>query len=301
MKVDGKEKPPWGRVGWSLLPIYFLSLVALFLYTLFPSETVKRHLSERFQRAAPECALTVVGLALAFPPGLKADGLKVDCLDREVVVATDVTLTPRWTDLLAGGFSADISGAAYGGMIRSRIEYQDQSDRPRWSTTAHVAGVDLFRAAAIRDWTGYGIAGRLEGDFRLELAAAHPADATLTIIEAVIDPPAPVMNVRRLQFDRVTARLAVDRRLLTLTEVEFSGPQLDGRMAGLVFLKETVGTSRLDLEGWARPKTEFLAGLDGVADATFEDRRLIAENGFSFHFGGTCDYPEVSIWPGVSQ
>ena len=76
---------------------------------------------------------------------------------------------------------------------------------------------------------------------------------------------------------------------------------MDGRIAGTIGIRQPFGDSRLDLDGWARPHTEFLAKLDGALAASAEDLRAIGENGFEFSFAGTYDQPQVTLAPGTPR
>ena len=55
---------------WIAYGVYIVALAALFIYYLFPSETVKNYITARAGQVNPDIRVSILKVTPVFPPGL---------------------------------------------------------------------------------------------------------------------------------------------------------------------------------------------------------------------------------------
>ncbi len=274
--------------------------VCFFAYRLFPSAQVAAFLSDRLGAAAPEYSLVIDALAPAFPPALKARGVSLHHRLEELIRLDEVRVAPRLEGILRLRPAVSFKGRACGGSFEGRTEVEPLDPGQRIRLHLAFSGIALEAVPRLAALTGHALAGMLEG--RAVVTAGGPAPremtAALVLAGAVIDPPAPVLAVRRLRFDRVAADIAFSQGKLSILEGRFNGPQMDGSISGTIAVERPLTASRLDLRGAVRPHAEFLAKLEEPLPVPSNLRKAIAESGLSFRFSGTYGTPAVALAPG---
>ena len=298
------DKGKWARLTQGRKRfLYFLyagAWICFFLYRLFPSEQVTAYLSDRLAVAAPGYTAAIGSLKPVFPPALRAGTVDLMYRRQPVLRIEEVRIAPRLEGIIKWRPYFSFKGKACGGRFEGRSAVERSGGRREAHLNLTVVGIDLEKVPRLKELTGHGISGSLEGQAALTTVGptAETMTAEIVVTGAVIDTPAAVMSVRRLRFSRVAADLALERGTLLVHQCSFSGPQMDGDIAGTIAVKRPIGASRLALTGSARPHAEFLATIQGSQEIPSGLLKIIGLSGFSFRFSGSYDMPAVSLAPG---
>jgi hypothetical protein len=73
----------------------------------------------------------------------------------------------------------------------------------------------------------------------------------------------PILGVDAIDFDRLTMKMALKDRRVSLTHVEVEGRSIKGELSGTIILNTDISRSRLDLKGTMEPLGGLLENVKG--------------------------------------
>lgn len=145
----------------------------VFVYVLFPYDLLQQRLMEWASRDGIHLMLT--RLRPAFPPGLRAEGirLQVDQFSPSDATMSIETLRvhPEWLALLSRKAQLRFEAGLYGGHLEGEARYTKVEGVPLWEVKTRFTDLDMTQYALLRKDGKAFIRGRLGGDAATTLAS----------------------------------------------------------------------------------------------------------------------------------
>jgi type II secretion system protein N len=228
---------------------YVFALGALFVYFLFPAEAVNRYIVARAAAVRPDVRLTIGDVAPVLPPGLKLQRVTVAQINGELLQAPEVRLYPRWLSLLGNHPSLAYTAVAGLGKISGAATVSASSTGRQIRMDADLESVRMEELGLMRPFADYRLEGAISGKIRYFRGKKQTADIRMTVSGVSVEPPRPVLGIRKLLFDNVRTEATLENRNLKVSRVTLTGQQITGELTGNVVLGRRLADSRLSLGG----------------------------------------------------
>ena len=131
------------------------------------------------------------------------------------------------------------------------------------------------------------------GQYHLPLDGAGDADLTMANGEVQLFAPIPFLDIDQLVFEKMTISIALKKRLLRLTQLNFEGDQLQGSLTGTIRLRDQLSKSRLDLKGKVSLSGDLTESLSEESAAANLIRQRMTRGALSFAVYGTLEDPKI--------
>ena len=287
---------------WFGYALFVVILSGFFLYLSFPSDTICRYLKGLATRFAPAVALSVEKVRPAFPFGLKLEDTDVRLRERPgtplfmadtfVIMPSVQTLTLR-----KPAFRFDCQGV-YGGEMRGVVAFKTFSLAGPLQSDIEIRRVQLGQYPHLDEWLNVGLTGVMsgtvlyactQGDF---LSGSGEGD--LSILDSSVRFAQPFLGMESVHFDRIDARMALDKQRISLETCNFMGEQLQGKASGTIDLKQTVDQSTLDLTVTLETFSA-LSDDPGLFDVVGLFGQGMYEGNLTIFIRGTVSQPRISF------
>ncbi len=294
---------------WLLYLIYIAVITTLFLYLQFPSQAVHDYLTHRLNRIHADLNVTIGPVKPAFPPALLLADVKVEYQKEQVFEALDVEISPQLKTLWKDAKTYLYDGRAYGGALRGQFILEPIPNQPQSNdeppvlrfvegetqlSGLQISALDILRQAPAE----YKMEGLLEGKIVFKNgpdATNQGVRARLKATDAAINIAHPLLKLGEIKADRIEIGLTMDNRILTLSQFNLNGKQLDGKLSGQISLQQPLPKSVLNLNGSVKPHRIFLADLKNKLPVNILPPKLFDEKGFAFQLDGAIDKPNFSL------
>ncbi|MDJ0783752.1 MAG: type II secretion system protein GspN [Desulfosarcinaceae bacterium] len=280
-----------------LLYIAFtLVMVAVFLYLLFPSDTLRTYIQAQVRQNAPDVSLEIGQVSAAFPPGLVLANVLCEYQELPLLTASRAVVRPALLKLLGSekvvNFKIDTSDGAIDGRSVIRTDKQTAL-----AMDAAIDGVALQEIAGLRAIPDYIISGLLSGTITYKATTGRSGSGTadLTVAGARFELVNPMFGFESFSFPSIEAQLNLSPRRLQLRRCNLNGNEIDGNISGSVMLRTPMGQSRLNLSGVLRPHADFMARLQTNLPVALLGGRNLGQKGLPFRITGTIDQPGFSL------
>lgn len=271
-----------------LYALYTGACVAVFLYTLFPEEPVKRYLEGRFAREVSGVVLDIERVRPSFPPGIAV--LRAFILQGEdpFALLEKVRISPALLSLWKPTPALDVSADVFGGGLKGKAVFDSRSFDNVSQVSGSIRGVRLESIHALRQMSENAFSGRLDGRFREAGKEASEPDLTLTASDVGVELAEGFMGIDTLAFSRCAVAANLEQNRMTLANVEMHGRQFDIRAKGSIVFRAPIGETRLVLSGSLTPHPELMAAMtaDGMSF-----KRKPGDEGIAFSVSGTWARP----------
>jgi len=290
MKSSGK---------WILYGGYAVMAGVFFLYLLFPEDALKEYAQKRVAQVQPALSVAIEKIRPSLPPGLRFQTVSVRHAGDSLVDIERIRVSPEVRTLFSENRSYVFRMSAYGGGIRGRFREYPGNNDTRISGNARIQEIDIGRVSFLRTLSDISIGGKLNGNILLQQDDTEGVDinARLEIAEATVELNVPFMPLKTLSFKRVEADFKMRSRTLILRQMAATGPQLDGRISGSIFLRDDIRQSVLNLTGKIKPHHLLLAGIGKGVSSFFFSATKDKPGGIAFKINGTLANPRLSFEP----
>ncbi|MDY6986536.1 MAG: type II secretion system protein GspN [Thermodesulfobacteriota bacterium] len=244
------NKKKW--VGYAL---FVVILSGFFLYLSFPSDTICRYFQRVAIRFAPTVALSVDRVRPAFPFGLKLEDTDVRLRERPstpVFTADTFVIMPSMQALRLRkpAFHFDCQGV-YGGEMQGVVAFKTFSLAGPLQSDIEIRRIQLGRYPHLNKWLNIGLTGVMSGNV---LYACTQGDflngsgkGDVSILDSRVQFLQPFLGMESVHFERIDARMALEKKRISLETCDFMGEQLQGKASGTIDLRQRVDQSTLDL------------------------------------------------------
>ncbi len=256
MAIQMKGKKALHAVIFIFLGVFFF---ILFLYLVFPYETLKRRIIGELEaktpfhyeieeiRPHPLSGLTFENIVVY----ALVDSKKVKVLGVERFRVT-LTLLP----LVWGKVSLRLWGKMLDGTVNG-----DFSKRGRGGDLTLVGrNVNLQRIHFLREVKGVEMAGTLKGQTMIALRkgdlSGQSGSAEFQISEVMLN-RLPLPGIAPLRVGQIQGSIELDRGKVIIKRLVFSGGDFNGQVLGNIFLNSRLPQSRLNLRITIKPSGKF--------------------------------------------
>ena len=284
--------------------IYIIAVTALFIYYLFPSDAVKKHLASNFNRANPDFNIKIEFIKPAFPPGLTLYNVSLYHLNDLLFNVKQVKIIPDLLSLFSTKMTFSFKGKTYEGILEGNGALIKKSgiknpgiknmDGHKIVVKTKLYGINIKNISTIQRVAGREITGILDGSFSFnnrESTGTLRADINMSDCE--VELLLPVFNLKRVAFTDIKTKAVINNNKIQINECIIKGNQADGRISGSVNLKNPFGQSVLNLTGTIKPHHLLIENLQ----KSFPVKSLLktGKGGLPVRLSGTIDQPGFSL------
>jgi len=241
---------------WISYILYGILITAVFLYYLFPSETVKNYIVSTVTDNNPGINLSIGTTKIGFPPAISCENLAVSFKDKKnsELKADVVKVRPALMNLLAGRLSLLLYANVYEGNVAASVSFENRmSTEGPMEVIIGLDNINIGKCSYLRDASDRQIDGKLKGFLRLngehDKIMNSTGNAEFILVDLSIRLLKNMFGFDTLTFDRIEISMSLKNRILKMNEINFAGKQVNGTLKGNIFLQRNVTQSRLALRG----------------------------------------------------
>lgn len=280
-----------------LYVLYIVSVTIFFIYWLFPGEAVRSYLNFRLKSIHPAFNLKADRTKPVFPPGLKFENMNISHKNMSIVDMTEFKIGPALKTWFSPEKTFLFRGNLYDGSIKGRLNTVSEASPYAVTMNSTLTGIQIGGSAALKRLTSRKISGMLTGtvQFQSNKNNAGTVSAELNLSDCRIEILASLLGIDHLAFKDIIAAITIDGKTIRIQTCTFRGGQIDGKLDGMVELREPFNKSVLNFSGSVKPHHQFLADLRKKLPINLFAKKRTDANEFPFLISGTIDSPEYSI------
>jgi type II secretion system protein N len=276
--------------------IYIIAITGIFLYYLFPSDTLKTYLAYRLSQGNPDVTVTIDRVSPIVPPGISLYSVGIVHQNKELVDLEKLKLMPGILSFFSDKTTVNFKGYVNAGIISGRAELDDNSGTQEVKGDGRISGIQVQGIPALQRLPADKIAGVLNGDFTFaNVGPDRSLAGKLTLSKSRIELKKAVFNVKSLEFRDIDADLILQNDTLTIKRTEARGNQLDADLTGTIGLAGQTGRHAINLSVSVTPHHLLLAKIEKNIPMDFLRNKKAGEAAISFKINGTLDNPGFSL------
>ncbi|MGD8209961.1 MAG: type II secretion system protein GspN [Desulfobacterales bacterium] len=276
--------------------IYIIAITGIFLYFLFPSDTLKTYLAYRLSQGNPDVTVTIDRVSPVIPPGISLYNVAIAHQNKPLVDLEKLKLMPGILSLFSDKTTVNFKGYLNEGTISGRAELDDHSGAQEVTCDGRISGLQVEGIPALQRLPADKIAGVLNGNFTLaNVGSDRSLTGKLTLSKSKIELKKAVFNVKSLEFRDIDADLIVKNDTLTINQTKARGNQLDADLSGKIALAGQSGKQAMNLSVSVTPHHLLLAKIEKNIPMDFLRNKKAGEAAISFKIDGTLDNPNFSL------
>ncbi len=279
------------KVKWLLYAVYFIAITLIFLYALFPSNTVKGYLEYHVNNLFPGISITSadVGPALLFK--LKVDKVNIYYNDTLLIKTEYVKLTQGFFSLILPGQVYKFKAKTCDGMIKGKVSFSGKKEDKKTGLKIFVKGLKLDKVQVIKDLEEYLISGALDAVITSGAKGKTGVNIKADISDCELQLENPVMGMQELDyfvFSSLSAEADIIKSEVVFQNCHFKGEPVNGSLSGLIKLKIPLDESMLNLDSSIQPDPGFLKELSEDSPMAFFIKNKQGKDGsIPLKIGGT--------------
>lgn len=267
-----------------MLAAYIFITAIVFLYVLFPADTVKSYLIYRLSGFTSDVSLDIDNLRLRIPPGIVLQDVGVRYLNKPAALIESIQLVPAYISLFSRNAAVDFTGTLAGGNIVGRTNISG-------SPAIRDLSFDDIRMAQlpiVQELFPIKISGRASG--ALKCGEDGKGSAALKLAQFKCDLNTPMMGMKELTFSRIETEAEMNGREVRIKRIDLDGPQASGSGSGTVTISQPFETSRINLSGTVKLNPSLMQSVGALLS-----RGSAKEGGIPIRITGTFKEPNFSL------
>lgn len=274
---------------------YVFVITLLFLFFLFPEETVKEYVLAKLREKAPEIELRIGSIGLAFPFGLKLAEVRITYQEK-TLDAVQVKIKPGLASLWGEDIVLYFECKAYEGEIDGKMLLPKKGVR-RISADMQAADLALDEMPVLKDATPHRIRGYLGGEvtFTAGFTGGQTGVFQLHLKEFGIDFSEPFYGLEKLTLNQLTADLNLKNNRLTVEGIQVQGGDVAGSLSGSVIIRQPFEKSIVSIQGDMAPQPVFLNTLRKTLPVDAFIKKGAGGKNIPFRVEGTPEKPRFSL------
>jgi type II secretion system protein N len=300
----------WKLEGWKRYAAYgalFAAAFALALRQTFPADAVRERLV--MEAASQGWQVRIADVGPGGMLGVRFTGVTLESREGARVPLEEVQASLRLWPLLLGRRGLDYRAQLFQGQVRGLVEEGRSARR----LVAHLSGIDLAKAGALRKALGVDLGGTLGGDVDLTFDAREPARSTgrvdlrvdkAALLGGQVSLPSfgGALTLPRADLGAVVAQASVREGKAIFDKLEARSPDVELFGEGLAVTLQTrlafspiFGKARFRFQDafWQKGGS---AALKGVTEAALAQARG-KDGSYWFQVFGTVSAPQARPAP----
>ena len=279
-----------------LYAIYIIGVTGIFLYYLFPSDSLKAYLAYRLSQGNPDVTVTIDRVGPVIPPGIGLYNVGILHQNQALVDFEKLKLMPGILSLFGDKTTVNFKGHLNVGTISGQAELDGSSGAQEVTCDGRISGIQVQGIPALQRLPADKISGVLNGDFSFANVGAKPSLAgKLTLSQSKIELKKAVFNLKSLEFRDIDTDLMLKNNTLIIKQTKARGNQLDADLAGTIALAGQFAKSAMNLTVSVTPHHLLLAKIEKNLPMDFLRNKKAGEAAISFKINGTLDNPGFSL------
>ncbi len=273
--------------------IYIIAITGIFLYFLFPSDTLKTYLAYRLSQGNPDVTVTIDRVSPVIPPGINLHNVGIVHQNRALVDLEKLKLMPGFLSLFSDKTTLNFKGYLNAGTISGRAEFGGVQEV---KGDGRISALQVEGIPALKRLPADKIAGVLNGDFTFaNVGSDRSLAGKLTLSKSKIELKKAVFNVKSLEFRDIDADLIVKNDTLIINQTKARGNQLNADLTGTIAFAGQTGKQAMNLSVSLTPHHLLLAKIEKNIPMSFLRNKKAGEAAISFKVEGTLDKPNFSL------
>ena len=279
-----------------LYTAYIIAITGIFLYYLFPSDTLKKYLEYRLSEGNPDIAVSIDRVGPAFPPGIKLHEVGIAHLNESLIDLENLKLMPAILSLFSDTTTLNFKGRVNTGTVSGRAQLNDTSGTQGVKLDGTISGVQVQGIPALRRIPADKISGVLNGGFSYANAGPNRSlSGALNLAQCRIELKDPLFSLKSLEFKGIDADLEIRNEILDIKSSSARGNQLDADITGTIDLNGQRGKNALDLSISVTPHHVLLAKIEKTLPLDLLRTQKAGKGAISFRVNGTWEKPGFSL------
>ena len=294
---------------WLLYFVYAAVVTTFFLYSLFPDQAVHRYLTHHLNRADTDLNVKIGPIKPTFPPALVLNNVKLHYKNEPVFETLALEVRPKlktlWKEVKTYSFNCDAYGGTAQGQFTLEGDFSEEKSDGNLPPMRLIAGearlaeMQMDRLDVLRSMPAdYKLKGALQGKIVFKndpKVQNQTVKVRLKATGATVKILNPILKLGEITSDRIDINFSQNNQLITLTQFNLNGKQLNGKLSGQINLQKPLEKSVINLNGSVQPHRIFLADIKSKLPVNLLPPKIFNQNGFSFRIGGTFVKPKFSL------
>jgi type II secretion system protein N len=274
-----------------------IAAAVVFLYTLFPSETVKNLIVNGISAANPNLKISIEKVKPVLPPGIVLQDIDLEYGKMALIDAAYAKLVPLPWTLFQNRKTVSFKITTGQGKIAGQAFISSDATPSLDNLNAALSDIQLNQVAAFKAMTNYTISGVLNGTVAVNGGqhSESTARAILDVSQCTVNLLSPLFSLDKLVFSRIEAELTMNSGRVLINKCDLRGEELDGRISGTLHLQDPYEKSSLNLSGVLRPHAELIARIKQTIPVDLFSGKNIQRAGLPFTVHGTIENPGFSL------
>ena len=235
--------------------LFFLGMLILALYWRFPADIFREAAVLRVAEACPACSLSIQGMVLQFPSGLRLERTELTFagLGAAGVEADLIQIYPDPWKFFTGGMNLEMRMTGYGGRAWGASEFSGILAPWASSVVMRFEDISVGKMSFLKPLLGEQTSGTLKGTFsydRRRGSSTGSGRVDFTVLDGAFPLQNSVPGINRLEFNRIDGQLVLAERSVKIEFINVNGQDVRCAMKGEVLIDPTdFGKSRLSVTG----------------------------------------------------
>jgi type II secretion system protein N len=279
-----------------LYGLYALAAACVFLYLLFPSQTISALIVERITRESPAVRVSIQETQPVFPPGLKLQPLTVEYGAIPIVRMSHIKVMPALFSMLGNEKQVSFKGPLGRGSLKGNADFHMDGQMPQTRVVMNLSEVPLDVFDVLQQLTAYQLSGNMTAylDFDSRKGSGGTTNVKMQVTPVRIVLNQPLLGIAQMDFTQLEAELTVTQRTLQVKRFEFSGNQIEGKLTGTIVFQQPIEKSRLSLSCTLKPQPAFLAEHRTDMIGNLLGAASTQQRGIIIRIAGTLDNPSYA-------
>ena len=285
--------------------LYTLGVVVIFLWLLFPSDTVKTWLQRKLHVMYPSLTWEIKDMEAAFPLQLKMSDIRIHRKSQTkypLVEVAEMQLAPDIRELVKLKKQIPLSYRmqTLDGTVKGKLLVSEDRSGLRCSGNFHDIQIgrlegfwqEVNRAGSAKLSGTFAYKGLwrepLRGELKADIAGA---DGTVNLAQKMF-------GLDVLEFNTMKAIVSAKDRIVNVSDGQMESRLFSASFKGVMSLSDNLYTSGIKVQGSVEPRPELLGRLDNDIEITFIKSQL-TDGRLSFVISGSLSEPGI-LFKGAS-
>lgn len=278
--------------------VFALAATAFFGYLLFPDAALNTYVEQRLAVMAPGLQVTADSTRpTLLPPGVKMTAVGLSYDGQRLTQIATACIYPHLRSLLDANKKVRFTASLADGTLNGTAATSNDNPSGRLRFTVDLDQIRLERIDAFKKnerFTDGSLARHIANDVSPNPSSGG-VNGRLSVAGLKIQLKEPFFSLNDLVMEKTDAEFTMSGGNIRLTALTFDGPMVEGRITGVIDIRQPMQDSRLNLSGNVKPRPDLIARLQESLPAVLENVRTLGTRGLNFRVRGTIDNPDLSM------
>jgi len=277
--------------------LYAAGAVCVFLYLLFPSQTVSELIMAKIAQYNDDIQVDIDDAHPTFPPGLKLQPLDISYAGMPMLEMGYVSIVPGLFSVFGKEKKVAFKGSLGDGDLKGQVTLISDGKRPQTRINADLVNVPIDVFGILQQWPDYQLAGDINSniDYDSNQGAGGTAEIRIDIRPAKIVFGQPLLGLEQMEFSQIESHMNITPRMIQIKRCELSGNQLEGKITGSIIFRRPIQNSRITLSCTVKPQPAFLAMHKDSMIAGLLGSATAQKRGIVLRISGTLGRPNYVV------